>query len=309
MEDRSSMGLNDDTNAATHDSGVTGGPDGPDSGLPTPGTGAGGPLGGPGDGSGGDGGPLGGPAGGLGEPGGEPGSTSAPVPSGLADGAYVAKIVIAVDGPAGSGKSSVSRAAARVLGYGYQDTGAAYRALAWHALQQRVDLDDAAAVLASWDTFDYAIGTDPDDYYVTVGETDVTEAIRTPDVTGAVAHIAKLPDVRKRLVQLFRNVMRKTDAPGIITEGRDITTVVAPDAEVRILLTADESVRMARRSAEVTTQSAAETSAALARRDAADAKVVDFMNAADGVTTLDSTDLDFDQTVQAVVDLARAATH
>ncbi|WP_241004879.1 (d)CMP kinase, partial [Pseudomonas viridiflava] len=87
----------------------------------------------------------------------------------------------------------------------------------------------------------------------------MTEAIRTPDVTGAVAHIAKLPDVRKRLVQLFRNVMRKTDAPGIITDGRDITTVVAPDAEVRILLTADESVRMARRSAEVTTQSAAET--------------------------------------------------
>lgn len=305
MEDRSSMGLNDDTNAATNDSGVTGGPDGPDTGLPTPGQGgAGGPLSGSGDG-----GALGGPAGGLGEPGGEPGSTSAPMPSGLADGAYVAKIVIAVDGPAGSGKSSVSRAAARALGYGYQDTGAAYRALAWHALQQQVDLDDAAAILASWDTFDYAIGTDPDDYYVKVGETDVTEAIRTPDVTGAVAHIAKLPDVRKRLVQLFRNVMRKTDAPGIITEGRDITTVVAPDAEVRILLTADESVRMARRSAEVTTQSAAETSAALARRDAADAKVVDFMNAADGVTTLDSTDLDFDQTVQAVVDLARAATH
>ena len=304
MEDRSSMGLNDDTN----DSGVisgrapAGGTDGPDSGLPTPT---------PGDGArgGAEGGPLGGPAGGLGEPGGEPGSTSAPMPSGLADGAYVAKIVIAVDGPAGSGKSSVSRAAARALGYGYQDTGAAYRALAWHALQQRVDLDDAPAILASWDTFDYAIGTDPDDYYVKVGETDVTEAIRTPDVTGAVAHIAKLPDVRKRLVQLFRNVMRKTDAPGIITEGRDITTVVAPDAEVRILLTADESVRMARRSAEVTTQSAAETSAALARRDAADAKVVDFMNAADGVTTLDSTDLDFDQTVQAVVDLARAATH
>lgn len=305
MEDRSSMGLNDDTNAATNEPGVTGGPDGPDTGLPTPGQGgAGGPLSGSGDG-----GALGGPAGGLGEPGGEPGSTSAPVPAGLTDGAYVAKIVIAVDGPAGSGKSSVSRAAARVLGYGYQDTGAAYRALAWHALQQRVDLDDAAAILASWDTFDYAIGTDPDDYYVRVGETDVTDAIRTPDVTGAVAHIAKLPDVRHRLVQLFRNVMRKTDAPGIITEGRDITTVVAPDAEVRILLTADESVRMARRSAEVTTQSAAETSAALARRDAADAKVVDFMNAADGVTTLDSTDLDFDQTVQAVVDLARAATH
>lgn len=161
MEDRSSMGMIDDVDAATNEPGATGGPDGPDTGLPTPT---------PGDGArgGAEGGPLGGPAG-LGEPGGEPGSTSAPVPSGLADGAYVAKTVIAVDGPAGSGKSSVSRAAARVLGFGYQDTGAAYRALAWHALQQRVDLDDPAAVLASWDTFDYAIGTDPDDYFVKVG--------------------------------------------------------------------------------------------------------------------------------------------
>lgn len=303
MEDRSSMGMNDDTQVTVNESGVTGGPEGPDSGLPTPTP--------PGDGAAGgaDGGALGGPAGGLGTPGGEPGSTSAPVPSGLPQGAFVAKTVIAVDGPAGSGKSSVSRAAARALGFGYQDTGAAYRALAWHALQQGIDLDDPAAVVASWDTFDYAIGTDPDEYFVRVGDTDVTDAIRTTEVTAAVAHIAKLPEVREKLVQLFRQVMRKADAQGIITEGRDITTVVAPDAEVRILLTADESVRMARRSAEVTTQSAAETSAALARRDAADAKVVDFMNAADGVTTLDSTDLDFDQTVQAVVDLARAATH
>lgn len=283
------MGVNDD------DSGVTGGPNGPDTGLPTPGD---------------QPGPAAGSAGGTdGQGGGEPGLTRDPMPSGLADGAYVAKFVIAVDGPAGSGKSSVSRAAARALGFGYQDTGAAYRALAWHALAKRVDLDDASAVLASWDTFDYEIGTDPDDYFVRVAGTDVTDAIRTPDVTAAVAHIAKLPEVRTRLVQLFRNVMRRTDARGIITEGRDITTVVAPDAEVRILLTADEQVRMARRSAEVTTQSAAETSAALARRDAADAKVVDFMNAADGVTTLDSTDLDFDQTVQAVVDLARTAGH
>ncbi len=292
MEDRSSMGLNND------DSGVTGGPDGPDTGLPAPGDQPG-PIGG-----------AGGAGGGLdGQGGGEPGSTRDPLPAGLPDGAFVAKFVIAVDGPAGSGKSSVSRAAARALGFGYQDTGAAYRALAWHALQQQVDLDDAAAVLASWDTFDYEIGTDPDAYFVQVNGTDVTDAIRTPEVTAAVAHIAKLPEVRQRLVQLFRNVMRKAEGRGIITEGRDITTVVAPDAEVRILLTADESVRMARRSAEVTTQSAAETSAALARRDAADAKVVDFMNAADGVTTLDSTDLDFDQTVQAVVDLARATGH
>jgi cytidylate kinase len=293
MEDRSSMGVNDDHTRL--ESGVTGGPDAPDTGLPTPADQPG-PLGG-GDAAGGF----------DGQAGGEPGLTRDPMPAGLADGAYVAKFVIAVDGPAGSGKSSVSRAAARALGFGYQDTGAAYRAFAWYLLRQGVALDDAAAVLASWDGFDYDISTDPDVASVAVGGVDVTDAIRTPEVTAAVAHIAKLPDVRVKLVQLFRNVMRKAEGQGIITEGRDITTVVAPDAEVRILLTADESVRMARRSAEVTTQSAAETSAALARRDAADAKVVDFMNAAEGVTTLDSTDLDFDQTVQAVVDLARTA--
>ncbi|MFZ7087627.1 (d)CMP kinase [Curtobacterium sp. RRHDQ10] len=234
--------------------------------------------------------------------------TRDPLPAGLAAGAFVAKFVIAVDGPAGSGKSSVSRAAARALGFDYQDTGAAYRALAWHALRSGVDLDDPAEVLGAWDSFDYAIGTDPDDYFVRVGTDDVTEPIRSPEVTAAVAHIAKLPEVRERLVQLFRSVMRKAAAPGIITEGRDITTVVAPDAEVRILLTADESVRMARRSAEVTTQSAEETARALAHRDQADSRVVDFMNAADGVITVDSTDLNFDQTVQAVVDLARAAS-
>jgi cytidylate kinase len=287
MEDRSSMGVNG------QDTGVTGGPDGPDTGLPTP-VGEPGPVGG------------GGLGGGDGTGGGEPGMTRDPLPAGLTDGAYVAKFVVAVDGPAGSGKSSVSRAAARALGFHYQDTGAAYRALAWHALREHDDLDDPAAVLSSWDTFDYAIGTDPDDYFVRVGDTDVTDAIREPEVTGAVAHIAKLPEVRARLVQLFRTVMRNADAPGIITEGRDITTVVAPDAEVRILLTADEAVRMARRSAEVTTQSAEATAKALAERDRKDSKVVDFMNAAEGVTTLDSTDLDFDQTVQAVVDLVRA---
>jgi cytidylate kinase len=312
MEDRSGMGLNtEDDHVADAasvggviaQSGVTGGPGAPDSGLPGP-TGAPEPQT-PGAGAGAAGGVLGGNDNGDA---GEPGETRAPLPAGLGAGAFVAKFVIAVDGPAGSGKSSVSKAAARALGFDYQDTGAAYRALAWHVVRSGVDLDDASAILAAWDTFDYTIGTDPDEYFVRVGSEDVTDAIRTPEVTAAVAHIAKLPEVRERLVQLFRTVMRKASAPGFITEGRDITTVVAPDAEVRILLTADESVRMARRSAEVTTQSAEETARALARRDQADSRVVDFMNAADGVTTVDSTDLDFDQTVQAVVDLARAAS-
>lgn len=215
-------------------------------------------------------------------------------------------VVVAVDGPAGSGKSSVSRAAARALGFDYQDTGAAYRAFALHAVESGVDLTDATAVIASLDSFDYEIGTDPDASFVRVGGRDVTDEIRTPRVTTSVANVSKIPEVRAFLVELFRRVIRATAKPGIVTEGRDITTVVAPDAPVRILLTASEEARMARRSAEVTGQSAEETARQLATRDRQDSKVVDFMTAADGVTTLDSTDLDFDQTVSAVVELVRA---
>jgi cytidylate kinase len=218
-------------------------------------------------------------------------------------------IVVAVDGPAGSGKSSVSRATAKRLGFDYQDTGAAYRALAWSALNRGIDTENADAVVASLGDFAYAIGTDPDDYYVRVGETDVTDAIREPRVTAVVSHIARVPEVRSYLVDLFRSIIAASAKPGIITEGRDITTVVAPDAPVRILLTATEEARMARRSAEIPGQSADVTARQLSSRDKQDSRVVDFMNAADGVTTVDSTHLDFDQTVDAVVALVRDTTH
>jgi CMP/dCMP kinase len=216
-------------------------------------------------------------------------------------------IVVAIDGPAGSGKSSVSKAAAKALGFDYQDTGAAYRALAWSLLERQVETADTAAVIDALDGFDYAIGTDPDDYFVRVGDTDVTTAIREPRVTEVVSNVARVPEVRSYMVDLFRSVIAASDRVGIIVEGRDITTVVAPDARVRILLTATEEARMARRSAELSTESAAKTAQQLSSRDAQDSKVVDFMNAADGVDTVDSTELDFEQTVQAVVDLVRHA--
>ncbi|MES2172267.1 MAG: (d)CMP kinase [Actinomycetota bacterium] len=219
----------------------------------------------------------------------------------------MSRTVVAIDGPAGSGKSSVSRAAARALGFDYQDSGAAYRALAWSVLERGIPTEDADAVVASLGDFDYSIGIDPDDYFVRVGSTDVTDAIREPRVTAVVSHIARVPAVRAYLVELFRRVIESSEKPGIITEGRDITTVVTPDAPVRILLTASEEARMARRSAEVTGQSASDVGRQLSARDAQDSKVVDFMNAADGVDTIDSTHLDFDQTVSAVVDLVRSA--
>jgi cytidylate kinase len=142
---------------------------------------------------------------------------------------------------------------------------------------------------------------------VRVGEIDVTHEIREPRVTAVVSDIARIPQVRTALNDAFRRLISATDAPGIVVEGRDITTVVAPDAQVRILLTADEDVRIARRSAELS-PGAASTASQLRERDRRDAQVVDFLTAAPGVTTIDSTELDFGQTVQAVVDLVRTTT-
>lgn len=214
-----------------------------------------------------------------------------------------APVVVAVDGPAGSGKSSVSRASARRLGYAYLDTGAVYRALAWYVRRRGVQATDASAVTHTLADFDLRIGTEPAGYHVLVGEHDVTEEIREPEVTAVVSAVARIPEVREALTALFRRVIAGTARPGIIVEGRDITTVVAPDAPVRILLTASEEARMARRSAELSDHSPSKVGEQLLRRDAADSRVVDFMNAADGVVTVDSTDLDFDQTVDAVIDV------
>jgi cytidylate kinase len=239
-------------------------------------------------------------------------TVSAPSPTG-------SPVVVAIDGPAGSGKSSVSRAVAGALGFAYLDTGASYRALSWDLLAHGIDAADPDAVVAHLDDFDFRIGTDPADYYVRVGSSaaagsdtegadaaDVTDAIREPRVTAVVSLVARIPDVRLWLNARFRQIMAATRFDGIVAEGRDITTVVAPDAPVRILLTATEEARMARRSQELTSESAEAVGEALRSRDRADSRVVDFMNAADGVVTVDSTQLDFEQTVAAVVDVVHS---
>jgi len=216
-------------------------------------------------------------------------------------------LVVAIDGPAGSGKSSVSKAVARALDFAFLDTGAAYRSLAWFILERGDDTSDAAAVIRALDDFDYAIGTHPDGHFVRVGDTDISEAIREPRVTAEVSAVARIPEVREHLTGLFRAIARDVEQEGVVIEGRDITTVVAPDAPVRILLTASEEARMARRSAQITTLSAQTVGEAMRKRDRADSQVVDFMTAADGVTTVDSTHLDFEQTVDAVIDVINTA--
>ena len=139
----------------------------------------------------------------------------------------------------------------------------------------------------------------PDVQHHVVDGVDITEAIRGSEVSAAVSAVASHPTVREALNTGFRTLAEESELPGIIIEGRDITTVVAPDAPVRILLTADEATRIARRQAEIEGIDAASVTA----RDRADSAVVNFMTAADGVTTIDTTDLNFDDTVQAVLSL------
>lgn len=215
-------------------------------------------------------------------------------------------IVVAIDGPSGSGKSSVSREAARRRGYRFLDTGAAYRALTWLGLERGVDLADADAVVGLLDGFDYRTDPTPEGSIVRVGGSEVTTAIREPRVSAVVSDVARIPAVREALNATFRRLISESGEPGIGVEGRDITTVVAPDAAVRILLTADEAVRIARRAGELAPGDAA-SAGQLSERDRRDAQVVDFLVAAPGVTTIDSTELDFEHTVAAVLALIAAA--
>jgi cytidylate kinase len=210
----------------------------------------------------------------------------------------MSKQIVAIDGPAGSGKSSVSKQLAREFDFGYLDTGAAYRALAWLVLQG-LDMSE----LESGDfeaSFDYEISTNPDDFWVKVGSHDVTEAIRMAEVSEAVSAVAQVPAVRSFMKRKTHELADRCAKAGIVIEGRDITTVVYPEAQSRILLTASEEVRLARRSKELT--EVENIHAQVTKRDASDSKVVNFTEAAPGVTLVDSSDLDFAQTVAVMAD-------
>ena len=215
-----------------------------------------------------------------------------------------APLVVAVDGPSGSGKAAVSKAVARRLGAAYLDTGAMYRAVAWHCLNEGVDLADAEAVAAAAVAMDLDQSTDPDVEAVRVGGTDVTEAIRGPEVTDTVSTVAVVIPVREELHRRQRAAIAA--AGRMVAEGRDITTVVAPDAHARVLLTASEAVRTARRSGQLAAAGETGVDAGtlhrqVAGRDARDATVSTFDRPADGVALVDSTELDFEQTVAAVL--------
>ncbi len=225
-----------------------------------------------------------------------------------------APLTIAIDGPSGSGKSSVSRAVAGRLGVGYLDTGAMYRALTWWCLDRDIDLTDGGAVAAAARDLPLVIGTDPAAPTVSVAGTDVSAAIRTTEVSTAVSAVATNLEVRSVLQQVQRDLMARIaeQSGGVVAEGRDITTVVAPDARVRVLLTASEEARLRRRSAELhgTVDAAAveATRDQVVRRDRDDSTVSTFTEAAEGVVLLDTSELDFDESVEAVLDVVAAET-
>ncbi len=225
-----------------------------------------------------------------------------------------APLTIAIDGPSGSGKSSVAKAVARRLGIGYLDTGAMYRALTWWCLERGTDLTDTAAVAELARTLPLEVGTDPTAPTVTVGGTDVTEAIRTTEVSTAVSAVATNLEVRPVLQQLQRDLMARIadETGGVVAEGRDITTVVAPDARVRLLVTASEEARLRRRSTELhgtaDAQAVAATRDQVVRRDRDDSSVSSFTEAADGVVLVDTSDLDLDESIEAVLDVVAGVT-
>ena len=215
----------------------------------------------------------------------------------------VRSVVVAMDGPSGSGKSSTSRGVASRLGLRYLDTGAQFRAMTVWMLRHGVDTDDAGAVAARAHLPVLASGTDPLDPTITVDGEDVAEAIRSAEVTAAVSPVATVPAVRARLLELQRAIIGEALASGgIVVEGRDIGSVVWPDAEVKLYLTADAAARAARRTAENGSGSVAATEADLLRRDAIDSsRSAAPLVVPDGAVHLDTTPYGLEEVIDQVV--------
>ena len=215
-------------------------------------------------------------------------------------------LVVAIDGPSGSGKSSVSKEVARRLRLAYLDTGAMYRALTWFCVTSGIDLQDAAAVEQAARDLILDLSTSPQEEYVRVDGADVTEAIREPEISSAVSAVATTLGARTELIRRQRELIEKHHRR-MVVEGRDITTVVAPHAEVRMLLTASEEARLRRRGIQLGgSQNAEQLAAQVTQRDAKDSTVVNFTLAADGVVTLDSSELDFAETVDAALSIVNS---
>jgi cytidylate kinase len=212
--------------------------------------------------------------------------------------------VVAVDGPSGSGKSTVSRRLAAALGARYLDTGAMYRSLTWAVLDAGVDPKDTDGVVKVLASAELTITTDPAGVHVTVDGRGVDAEIRGPEVTAAVSAVSAVPAVRAEMVARQRTII---GAGGIVVEGRDIGTVVAPDADLKVFLTASAEARAQRRSAEQPSADVVATQADLARRDAFDSsRKASPLTQAEDAVALDTTELGIDQVVEKLLGLLPA---
>jgi cytidylate kinase len=215
-------------------------------------------------------------------------------------------VVVAMDGPSGSGKSSTSRGVASALGLRYLDTGAQFRAMTLWMLEHGVDTSDPAAVAARCAVPVIESGTDPAAPTIRLDGRDVAREIRSVRVTGHVSAVAAVPEVRRRLLDLQREII---DGGGIVVEGRDIGSVVAPSAEVKVFLTADAAARAARRTAENGAGSVEVTRTDLLRRDAIDSgRASAPLVMPDGAVHIDTTAYALDEVVTRVVTLVGEVT-
>ncbi|MDO5677105.1 MAG: (d)CMP kinase [Propionibacteriaceae bacterium] len=212
-------------------------------------------------------------------------------------------MLIAIDGPSGSGKSTTAKLLARRLGLGYLDTGAMYRAATTEYLRRYPEGASADDVATLVEEAELVCDTTPDAPCFSINGHDVTEEIREPRVSASVSILATNLEVRRLLTAMMRDIIAQHERD-IVVEGRDITTVVAPDADVRVLLIADPDARVARRAAEVEGRAtAAEVTDQVLRRDRDDSTVSNFTDAAEGVTVIDSTFLSPDEVVDAIIAL------
>ena len=211
-------------------------------------------------------------------------------------------IVVAIDGPSGAGKSSTSKLVAQRAGWNYLDTGALYRAVAWLALREKIS--SAEDILAALGDNTIHFIADPKDPKVFVGDVDVSTDIRSEKVTESVSAISALPEIRAALLSLQRRLINSAER-GIVVEGRDIGTVVAPDAPLKIYLQADIAARAARRSSEIAAPFAS-VSESLNQRDEIDSnRAVSPLAKASDAVLIDSTELDLEETVERVWELLK----
>jgi cytidylate kinase len=216
-------------------------------------------------------------------------------------------IVIAIDGPAGTGKSTVSRAVAAKLGLEYFDTGATYRVAALHCLREGVNLKNEEDVTAMVSTMNVEMRLDPANPAVILDDEDVSRLLHTDTISLIVSDVATNLEARAVLGHMQRHLIAASrKGAGMVVEGRDITTIIAPEAEVRVLLTADDDVRVARRAGDGADP--ATVREAVLGRDRKDATVVEFHTAADGVVQIDTTYLTIEEVVLTVVRLAEEAS-